>query len=184
MCKICKLLYFPLYSVLLLPKCCTSVFNPIDITKIHRDLDSLSPKLLQNCFQILGHPPQHISSDSCHVCKEQILIIIASKVQCHASYLLELGWIHDHHPYHLDVWLWPLVECTPETVPGNDFPLHVLTPWAVPNMFGKRVLMLWVCGFGHSVNSWVMFLASEELGVCPTRLLDECSHGIWSWTRP
>lgn len=62
-------LYFPLHSVLFLPKCYTSVFNPIDVTKIHKDLDSLSPKLLQNCFQILGHPSQHISWDSCRSAK-------------------------------------------------------------------------------------------------------------------
>ena len=39
------------------------------------------------------------------------------------------------------------------TVPGKDFPLHVLALWAVLNMFGKRVSMLWVCGFGHSVKA-------------------------------
>lgn len=70
-------------------------------------------------------------------------------------------WIPDHHPYHLDdVQFWPLVGAPLETVPGKDFPLHVLALWAVGHMFGKRVpdagSVVWPRG------DWVVFLASEE----------------------
>lgn len=34
----------------------------------------------------------------------------------------------------------------------KGFSPHLLAPWAVLNMFGKRVLMLWVCEFGLNVN--------------------------------
>lgn len=51
-------------------------------------------------------------------------------------------------------------------------------------MLEIRVLMLCVYRLGLSVNNWVVFLGSEELGAWPRRLPDGYGHGIWSWKEP
>lgn len=46
------------------------------------------------------------------------------------------------------------------------FSAYLLALRAVLNMSGKNTSVCWGCGFGLSVNNYVMFLALKELGTC------------------
>lgn len=60
---------------------------------------------------------------------------------------------------HLGSWLNASLRCC-----WKWSSLRFWALWAVLSMLGKRISMSWVCGFGPSVSSWVVLVASKELG--------------------